>query len=112
MHTHTHTLSLSHTHTLSLATCQVQLEYMDQLYDLFVMFDLDGDNSISRQELERIFTELVNQKKVPRSYMVQRMKEADKNKDGTVLFGEYVRMQTAQVLPFVDIVKEVGMETE
>jgi Ca2+-binding EF-hand superfamily protein len=67
---------------------------MDLLRDCFNQCDENNSGDISRDELRSVLSSYCQGKKIPDSFLDERMKEADGNDDGVVTFEEYVAMAT------------------
>ncbi len=64
---------------------------------LFNQFDKDNSGDISREELRAVFSEYCKGKRIPDSYLDERLAEADTDDgDGRVSFKEYVQMLTGE----------------
>ncbi|XP_056436034.1 calcium-binding protein 5b isoform X1 [Gadus chalcogrammus] len=66
---------------------------LKELKDAFKEFDLDGDGSITTEELRHAMTKLLGEQ-TTKTEIEQVVREADKNGDGTVDFEEFVKMMS------------------
>ncbi|CAL8272994.1 unnamed protein product [Lota lota] len=66
---------------------------LKELKDAFKEFDLDGDGSITTEELRHAMTKLLGEQTI-KTEIEQVVREADKNGDGTVDFEEFVKMMS------------------
>ncbi|CAL8314409.1 unnamed protein product [Arctogadus glacialis] len=66
---------------------------LKELKDAFKEFDLDGDGSITTEELRHAMIKLLGEQ-TTKTEIEQVVREADKNGDGTVDFEEFVKMMS------------------
>ncbi|XP_077393388.1 calcium-binding protein 5-like isoform X1 [Festucalex cinctus] len=66
---------------------------LKELKEAFIEFDLDGDGSITSDELKRAMLKLLGEQ-TSKKEIEAVVKEADDNGDGTVDFEEFVRMMS------------------